>query len=61
LTIVVGVMSRLMSEPVKTFSIGFEGDAAYTKPPTRASRRAVKTDHTEFRVSRRRRSIYRPR
>src|SRR5206468_3371810 len=28
-TIVVGLMSRLISEPVKTFSIGFEGDSAY--------------------------------
>jgi asparagine synthase (glutamine-hydrolysing) len=44
-------MSRLTSEPVKTFSIGFEGDAAYDE--TAAARQvAVKfgTDHTEFRV-----------
>ena len=28
-TIIVGVMSQLMREPVRTFSIGFEGDAAF--------------------------------
>lgn len=51
-TIVVGLMSRLMSEPVKTFSIGFEGDPAYDE--TRYARLAAerfKTDHTEFLVS----------
>jgi asparagine synthase (glutamine-hydrolysing) len=51
-TIVVGVMSQLMSTPVKTFSIGFEGDANYDE--TSYARIAVerfKTDHTEFRVS----------
>jgi len=51
-TIVVGVMSRLMAEPVKTFSIGFEGDAAYDE--TRYARVAAQrfgTDHTEFRVA----------
>ena len=50
-TIVVGVMSRLMSEPVKTFTIGFEGDAAYDE--TAGARQVAtrfKTDHTEFRV-----------
>ena len=50
-TIVVGLMSRLVTEPVKTFSIGFEGDAAYDE--TAAARRVAErfgTDHTEFRV-----------
>jgi asparagine synthase (glutamine-hydrolysing) len=44
-------MSRLTNEPVKTFSIGFEGDAAYDE--TAAARRVAArfgTDHTEFRV-----------
>jgi asparagine synthase (glutamine-hydrolysing) len=51
-TIVVGVMSRLLNEPVKTFSIGFDGDAAYDE--TRYARMAAErfgTDHTEFRVA----------
>lgn len=51
-TIVVGLMSRLMDRPVKTFSIGFEGDAAYDE--TSFARLAAKrfgTDHTEFRVT----------
>ena len=51
-TIVVGVMSRLMAEPVKTFSIGFEGDTAYDE--TRYARIAAerfRTEHTEFRVA----------
>jgi len=51
-TIVVGLMSRLMSEPVKTFSIGFEGDAAYDETSyARLAAERFKTDHTEFRVS----------
>jgi asparagine synthetase B (glutamine-hydrolysing) len=44
-------MSRLVTEPVKTFSIGFEGAAAYDE--TAAARRVAErfgTDHTEFRV-----------
>ena len=51
-TIVVGLMSQLMREPVKTFSIGFEGDASYDE--TAYARMAAKrfhTDHTEFRVT----------
>ena len=50
-TIVVGVMSRLMQEPVKTFTIGFEDAPAFDE--TAAARGAAerfKTDHTEFRV-----------
>src|SRR5206468_9983987 len=50
-TIVVGVMSRLMNEPVKTFSIGFEGDPAYDETPgARDVAERFKTEHTEFRV-----------
>ena len=51
-TIVVGIMSRLIDAPVKTFSIGFEGDAAYDE--TRYAREAARrfgTDHIEFRVT----------
>ena len=50
-TIVVGVMSRLTSAPVKTFTIGFEGAPDFDE--TAAARRVAerfKTDHTEFRV-----------
>ena len=51
-TIVVGVMSRLMSAPVRTFSIGFEGDAAYDETAfARLAAERFKTDHTEFRVA----------
>jgi asparagine synthase (glutamine-hydrolysing) len=51
-TIVVGVMSQLMSEPVKTFSIGFDGDAAYDETSfARLAAERFRTDHTEFRVS----------
>ena len=51
-TIVVGLMSRLMREPVKTFSIGFEGDPAYDETSyARLVAQRFKTDHTEFRVS----------
>ncbi len=48
-TIVVGLMSRAMPEPVRTFSIGFEGDVAYDE--TAYARLAAKrfgTQHTEF-------------
>jgi asparagine synthase (glutamine-hydrolysing) len=51
-TIVVGLMSRVMSEPVKTFSIGFEGDATYDETAfARLAASRFKTDHTEFRVA----------
>jgi asparagine synthase (glutamine-hydrolysing) len=51
-TIVVGLMSRAMTEPVKTFSIGFEGDATYDETAfARMVASRFKTEHTEFRVS----------
>ena len=50
-TIVVGVMSRLMNEPVKTFTIGFDGDPAYDETAgAREVAERFKTEHTEFRV-----------
>lgn len=51
-TIVVGLMAGLMREPVKTFSIGFEDDAAYDE--TEYARQVAErfhTNHTEFRVT----------
>ena len=51
-TIVVGLMSRLIAAPVKTFSIGFEGDPAYDETSyARMAAERFRTDHTEFRVS----------
>jgi len=51
-TIVVGLMSRLTAAPVKTFSIGFEGDAAYDETAhARIVSQRFRTDHTEFRVA----------
>ncbi|MEP7309740.1 MAG: asparagine synthase (glutamine-hydrolyzing) [Acidobacteriota bacterium] len=51
-TIVVGLMAGLTREPVKTFSIGFEGDAAYDETAhAREVAERFRTDHTEFRVS----------
>jgi asparagine synthase (glutamine-hydrolysing) len=51
-TIVVGLMSRLTSAPVKTFSIGFEGDPAYDETNyARSAAARFRTDHTEFKVS----------
>ncbi len=50
-TVIVGVMRRLGVAPLKTFSIGFEGDDAYDETP--AARRIAEgfgTEHTEFRV-----------
>jgi asparagine synthase (glutamine-hydrolysing) len=50
-TIVVAMMSQLMREPVRTFSIGFEGDAAFDETALAAATAArFKTKHTEFRV-----------
>jgi len=51
-TIVVGVMSRLLSTPVRTFSIGFEDDDAYDETSfARLAAQRFGTDHTVFRVS----------
>jgi asparagine synthase (glutamine-hydrolysing) len=51
-TIVVGVMSRILERPVKTFSIGFERDAEYDETSyARAVAVHFGTDHTEFRVT----------
>jgi len=51
-TVIVGLMSRLMRDPVKTFSIGFEGDPAYDETAyARIAADRFKTEHTEFRVS----------
>ena len=48
-TIVVGLMSQLLNAPVKTFSIGFEGDAAFDETAyARLAAERFKTDHTEF-------------
>jgi asparagine synthase (glutamine-hydrolysing) len=50
-TIIVGLMARFMTEPVKTFSIGFDGDAAYDETAfAREAATRFGTDHTEFRV-----------
>src|SRR5262245_16125435 len=50
-TIVVGIMSRLASEPVRTFSIGFDDDPAFDETEiARATSRRFGTRHTEFRV-----------
>src|SRR4029453_1393075 len=50
-TIVVGVMSRLTHEPVRTFSIGFDGVPEFDETEiARATARRFGTRHTEFRV-----------
>lgn len=47
---VVAMMSRLMDQPVKTFSIGFD-EASYNELPyARIVADLFKTDHTEFKV-----------
>src|SRR5262249_39662617 len=51
-TIVVGLMSRLMKEPVRTFSIGFEDDSAYDETSyARMAAERFGTNHVEFRVA----------
>src|SRR6184192_3373872 len=47
-SIVVGLMSSMMSQPVKTFSIGFEEDAYSELPYARQVARLFGTDHHEF-------------
>jgi asparagine synthase (glutamine-hydrolysing) len=50
-SIIVGIMSDLSGSPVKTFSIGFEGDDSYDETPfARIVSSLFKTQHTEFRV-----------
>lgn len=50
-TIIVGVMSALLREPVRTFTIGFEGDAAFDETAiARNTAARFGTRHTEFRV-----------
>ncbi len=50
-TVIVGVMRQLGVAPLKTFSIGFEGDVAYDETPVaRRIAEGFGTDHTEFRV-----------
>jgi asparagine synthase (glutamine-hydrolysing) len=50
-TIIVGVMSQLMREPVRTFSIGFEGDADFDETAiARDTAAHFGAHHTEFRV-----------
>ncbi len=46
---VVGVMSQLLSQPVQTFSIGFEGPASHNELPAAAlTARHFRTDHHEL-------------
>ena len=48
-TIIVGVMSRLLQEPVRTFSIGFAGDPHFDETAyARLAARRFGTVHTEF-------------
>jgi asparagine synthase (glutamine-hydrolysing) len=45
---VVGLMSQMMSQPVKTFSIGFEEDEYSELPAARQIAKLFGTDHHEF-------------
>lgn len=48
-TIVVGIMSRLMDQPVRTFNLGFAGDPDFDETYyARLASRHFKTEHTEF-------------
>ncbi len=48
-SIIVGIMSRLMDKPVKTFSLGFTGDPEFDETPfARQVASHFRTDHTEF-------------
>ena len=50
-TVVVGLMSRALSKPVRTFSIGFEGESDYDETAyAEMAARAFGTEHTTFRV-----------
>jgi len=49
-SIVVGLMSQMMSQPVKTFSIGFEEDDYSELPYARQIAKHFGTDHHEFLV-----------
>lgn len=50
-SIIVGLMSQLSNEPVKTFSIGFEEEAFNELPYAKAVAKRWGTDHHEFIVS----------
>jgi asparagine synthase (glutamine-hydrolysing) len=48
-SIVVGIMSQLLKEPVRTFTIGWTDDLSFDERPYAAiAARHFKTDHTEF-------------